>query len=72
MGDFRVLAADAPSHCALTLAADLQGVQQPGGPTDRHREDQCRLQLVCLHQCCGTGEQQARVEDLKRAANVKL
>jgi len=56
----------------LTLAAELQGVQQPGGPTDRHRADQCRLQLVCLYQCCGAGEQQARVEDRKRAANDKL
>jgi hypothetical protein len=28
---------------ALTLAAELQGVQEPGEPTDRHRADQCRL-----------------------------
>ena len=56
----------------LTLAAELQGVQQPGGPTDRHRADQCRLQLVCLYQRCGVGEQQARVEDRKRAANDEL
>jgi hypothetical protein len=56
-----VLAAAAPSHCALTLAAELQGVQEPGEPTDRHRADQCRLQLVCLYQRRGAGEQQAAV-----------
>ena len=50
----------------LTLAAELQGVQQPGGPTDRHRADQCRLQLVCLYQRCGAGEQQACVVESKR------
>ena len=45
----------------LTLAAELQGVQQPGGPTDRHRAFQCRLRLVRCHQCCGAGAQQARI-----------
>ena len=51
----RVLAAAANAPAAignytLTLAAELKGVQQPGGPTDRHRADQCRLQLVRLYQ----------------------
>jgi hypothetical protein len=48
-------------YYTLTLASELQGVQQPGGPTDRHCAFQRRLQLVCLYQRCGAGEQQARV-----------
>ena len=46
---------------ALTLAAELQGVQEPGEPTDRHRADQCRLQLVCLYQRRRAGAQQPAV-----------
>ena len=45
----------------LTLATELQGVQKPGEPTDRHCADQCRLQLVCLYQRRGAGEQQPGV-----------
>ena len=48
-------------QCVLTLAAELQGVQEPGEPTDRHRADQCRLQLVRLYQRRGAGEQQPGV-----------
>ena len=44
----------------MTLAAELQGVQKPGGPTDRHRAFQCRLRLVRCRQCRGAGAQQAR------------
>ena len=44
---------------AMTLAAELQGVQQPGEPTDRHRAFQCRLRLVRCRQCRGAGAQQA-------------
>ena len=57
----QVLVTAAIYNYTLTLAAELQSVQQPGGPTDRHRAFERRLWLVRFCQCRGEGGLQALV-----------